>query len=130
MRTTTIRTMAPPGSRNTAGVAMPRPIIRPPVWGSPLAEGNNVTDFLGLVGSLAFVPWMEDGLCRQAANPDAWFPTTGQHNATTRTAMRVCRSCPVVETCLNYALERPDLQGIWGGTTNRERKAFHRKASA
>lgn len=108
---------------------MPRPIIRPPVWATPLAEGNDVTDFLGFIGTLHVEPWMEQGSCVSTNNPDAWFPGVGPRTWNTHAVIRVCRRCPVADACLRYAIERPDLQGIWGGTTHRERKSA-RKESA
>lgn len=38
----------------------------------------------------------------------------------------VCRSCPYQINCLGYALSNTDLQGIWGGTTEKERAAIRR----
>ena len=39
-------------------------------------------------------------------------------------AKKVCHGCPVKGSCLNYALENPDLTtgGVYGGTTDEERK--------
>ena len=42
-------------------------------------------------------------------------------------ARQVCRSCPVVEACLGYALETNQRAGIWGGSTEEERKTLRRK---
>jgi hypothetical protein len=44
-------------------------------------------------------------------------------------AKTVCSVCPVRRECLAFALEDPQLQGVWGGTTARERAAM-RRASA
>jgi WhiB family transcriptional regulator, redox-sensing transcriptional regulator len=69
-------------------------------------------------------PWAEQALCAQA-DPDAWFPGKGQH-AVAKTAMRICRACPVRVPCLDYALSGADTwggiaTGIWGGTTPHQR---------
>lgn len=40
----------------------------------------------------------------------------------TKYAKRLCAGCPAKSPCLQYAIERPDLFGIWGGTTQTERK--------
>jgi len=36
----------------------------------------------------------------------------------------ICRGCSVRVPCLQFALGDPDLVGIWGGTTERERRAM------
>jgi WhiB family redox-sensing transcriptional regulator len=69
--------------------------------------------------------WMESGLCRQT-DPDLFFPEQGSNM--TRRAKRVCRSCPVMDTCLDYALDFPGIDGVWGGTTQRERNGMIRRA--
>lgn len=37
-----------------------------------------------------------------------------------RKAKQICRTCPVKEPCLEFAMKH-DERGIWGGTTDRER---------
>ena len=34
----------------------------------------------------------------------------------------ICFGCVVQAECLNYAMQAPDLTGIWGGTSHRERR--------
>ena len=36
-------------------------------------------------------------------------------------AIAVCRKCPVSSHCLAYALAHRIVDGVWGGTTERER---------
>lgn len=43
-----------------------------------------------------------------------------------REAKLVCSECPYKMRCLEYALKNPDIQGIWGGTTEQERRKFRR----
>jgi WhiB family redox-sensing transcriptional regulator len=43
-----------------------------------------------------------------------------------REAKALCSSCPYKMRCLEYALSNPGEQGIWGGTTERDRQAFRR----
>lgn len=61
--------------------------------------------------------WMADGLCRQV-DMDMFFPEQG---GSTRDAKRVCLACPVQAECLAYALANPDLLGVWGSYSERER---------
>ena len=36
-------------------------------------------------------------------------------------AKRICRKCPVLTSCRDYALRAPEAYGIWGALTSRER---------
>jgi WhiB family transcriptional regulator, redox-sensing transcriptional regulator len=55
-----------------------------------------------------------------------WFPERGQPSAP---AKAVCGRCLVQRECLDYALADPDLMGVWGGTSQRDR-ARHRTVTA
>lgn len=37
-------------------------------------------------------------------------------------ARKICATCPVREACLDYALEHRIDHGVWGGTSERERR--------
>jgi WhiB family redox-sensing transcriptional regulator len=39
-------------------------------------------------------------------------------------ARRVCAACPVRQACLYYAITNRIVHGIWGGLTERERRAL------
>ncbi len=43
---------------------------------------------------------------------------------------QLCASCPVREQCLETALGDPDLVGLWGSTTQTERRAMRRPKAA
>lgn len=71
--------------------------------------------------------WRDAALCAQV-DLDLWFPDTG---GSTRDAKRVCFQCPVRLQCLEYAVERKEPWGVWGGLSQRERRhlrAERRKA--
>jgi WhiB family transcriptional regulator, redox-sensing transcriptional regulator len=70
--------------------------------------------------------WMSRGTCAQT-DPDAFFPEKG---GSTREAKKVCRSCPVRRECLEYALENDERFGIWGGVSERARRAVNRRLRA
>lgn len=55
-------------------------------------------------------------------DPDIFFPEWGDRLAALA-ARRVCRLCPVRSECLRDALDRPWAVGVWGGTTDADRKA-------
>ncbi len=67
-------------------------------------------------------PWAVFSACREA-DPSLFFATTRDDE---RTALVVCSSCSVREECLHFALETRERFGVWGGTTERERKSLLR----
>lgn len=71
----------------------------------------------------------ERGLCR-FADPEMWWPngTTGEEAEKITEAKRICGMCPVRVECLTYAVERRQYFGIWGGTTEEERKDRRRRS--
>jgi WhiB family redox-sensing transcriptional regulator len=62
--------------------------------------------------------WMEEGKCRKHL-PETFFPSDG---AGVSIAKRICAGCPVKAPCLEYALYHHINHGIWGGTSERERR--------
>lgn len=46
-----------------------------------------------------------------------------------REAKTICQSCPEQAPCLAWALETDQPYGIWGGTTERERKNLRRNSA-
>jgi WhiB family redox-sensing transcriptional regulator len=66
--------------------------------------------------------WASVAACRAEA-PDALFVRGAEQNR----AKQVCRSCPVRAECLAEALDNQIEWGVWGGMTERERRALLRK---
>ncbi len=62
--------------------------------------------------------WMAEGNCR-IHPPSVFFPSDG---VGVDRARRICASCPSIEPCLEYALEHRIDHGVWGGTSERERR--------
>lgn len=62
--------------------------------------------------------WRKQSLCRQVKNPDDFF-TPKQEGA----GKVACSFCPVQKNCLIWALMYKE-EGLWGGTTEDERKLF------
>jgi WhiB family redox-sensing transcriptional regulator len=57
-----------------------------------------------------------------------FFPGRGEP---AEPARRICASCPVRQPCLDYALSHGIVHGIWGGLTERDRRALRtRRAGA
>lgn len=74
--------------------------------------------------SIATTPvWVEDwaplGACRES-EPDALFV----QGAAQQKAKQICQGCPVIAECLADALDSGTEFGVWGGHTERERRAM------
>lgn len=67
-----------------------------------------------------------DAVCPQTDH-DGFFPERGISG---RQAKRVCNDvCPVRQECLDYALENDERWGIWGGTTEHERRKMKKESA-
>jgi WhiB family transcriptional regulator, redox-sensing transcriptional regulator len=62
--------------------------------------------------------WMAHGLC-QFEPPATFFPSDG---VGVEKAKKICAECPAKEPCLNYALENRIDHGVWGATSERQRR--------
>ena len=69
--------------------------------------------------------WRDNAACLHA-DPDLFFPdgTAGPALRQVDEAKRICRDCPVRTPCLAWALGQGSCVGIWGGTTEDERRAI------
>jgi WhiB family redox-sensing transcriptional regulator len=65
------------------------------------------------------MPWARDAACTKAP-PDTLF----LRGAAQRSARELCFNCPVRMACLVEALESETEFGVWGGMTERERRAL------
>ena len=63
-------------------------------------------------------PWAADGLCQEYREVD-WFP---QRGGSLEPAQAVCRRCLVRRECAEWAYARPDIVGVWGGTSAKARQ--------
>ncbi|MGV9256849.1 WhiB family transcriptional regulator [Streptomyces sp. NPDC003703] len=66
--------------------------------------------------------WGERAACR-TADPDELFVEGAAQNR----AKMVCTGCPVRTECLAHALDNRIEHGVWGGMTERERRALLRR---
>ncbi|WP_405759635.1 WhiB family transcriptional regulator [Streptomyces sp. NBC_00073] len=66
--------------------------------------------------------WGEGAVCR-TADPDELFVEGAAQNR----AKALCTGCPVRTECLAYALDHRIEHGIWGGMTERDRRALLRR---
>lgn len=70
--------------------------------------------------------WREDAACRDE-DTAIFFPS---NDAEAALAAAFCASCPVREQCLEFALETRQIDGIWGGLTEPERRRVRRRRLA
>ena len=77
------------------------------------------------------VNWREQAACL-GSQSDVFFPVgrgAGSRNWV-MAAKRICASCPVRPECLSYAVTTIQPDGVWGGTTPKERQKLRREAAA
>jgi len=65
------------------------------------------------------IAWVSKALCR-ATDPDELFV----RGAAQRKAAVICRHCPVMQECGADALDNKVEFGVWGGMTERQRRAL------
>jgi WhiB family redox-sensing transcriptional regulator len=67
--------------------------------------------------------WWRDAACR-SADPEIFFPVSsvGPGRDDVARAKEVCASCRVRRQCLQFAIATRQLHGVWGGTTEEERR--------
>lgn len=69
---------------------------------------------------------MAQGKCAHE-DPAVFFPNDG---VGVIRAQRICRSCPMLAHCLEYALTNKIDHGVWGGESERARRRLIRKRNA
>ncbi|MBV8349228.1 MAG: WhiB family transcriptional regulator [Mycolicibacterium sp.] len=67
----------------------------------------------------ARIAWVSQALCR-SSDPDELFV----RGAAQRKAAVICRHCPVIAACGADALDNRVEFGVWGGMTERQRRAL------
>jgi len=65
--------------------------------------------------------YVERAACRP--HPTKWWFSDGPESVE---AFLICTGCEVRSACLAFALDHPDLVGIWAATTPDERKQLRR----
>ena len=86
-----------------------------------------------------FPSFVQDGtpLCAET-DPELFFPVEPfdgarkvvEYYSSEPEAKAICGKCPYQLDCFSYALKSTDLQGIWGGTTAKDRAAIRRGRGA
>lgn len=77
--------------------------------------------------------WRDEAACKGKFG-QLFYPTYSgerearhQKRAREQQAKRICSRCPVVKECLDWALRNRELTGVWGCTTEVERRALFRE---
>ena len=78
------------------------------------------------------LPWMEKASCA-GLDPEIFF-RVGGHGAASMDiidkARAICSWCHVKAECLEYALADTSIEGVWAGTTTRERRRMRTERKA
>lgn len=77
------------------------------------------------------IDWRVDAACRDT-DPALFFPvgTTGPAVDQIASAKEVCCSCLCKDACLDFALSTNQDTGVWGGTSEEERRIIRRRLRA
>jgi len=73
--------------------------------------------------------WHADAACNGSDTPQqAFFPGQGTSSNATAAARRLCAGCLVRAECLDFALANQIEFGVWGGTSENQRRTLRRTA--
>lgn len=83
---------------------------------------------LPLLSAATEIGWQQHGLCRASDGaiffPPIHFEPKPEREAREAKAKAICAQCPVRAECLDWALTTREPYGVWGGYSERERKAL------
>lgn len=68
----------------------------------------------------ADLAWQDHAVC-QYTDPELFYPPEGR---TGTAARKICRTCPVQAECLAWAIRHSEIEGIWGGLNEDERRRY------
>ena len=79
--------------------------------------------------SAASTDWRHRAACADE-DPELFFPIgdTGPALLQVEQAKKVCHRCPVLDSCLQWGLETGQAHGVWGGTSEADRRSARRRA--
>jgi len=75
------------------------------------------------------IDWVDLAACKGPHQTTFYGPMAFERKAERRRrearAKAICATCPVEERCREEALGRGEIHGIWGGLTEKERRAVN-----
>ena len=69
--------------------------------------------------------WQEGAAC-YGLDPEVFFPTTEEEAGL---ALSYCGVCVVRDMCLSWAVQNGERYGVWGGTTEQQRRRLIRRVA-
>jgi WhiB family redox-sensing transcriptional regulator len=82
-----------------------------------------VLEEVTVMTALLTASWRKRAACR-GIDPEVFYPVSDEDG---EEAKAICAMCPVRQACLEHALAHREREGVWGGTTERERRRIHRQ---
>ena len=71
------------------------------------------------------LPRFEQAKCAQVEDKDLFFPDNRTQEAERLHQLKaICASCLHSKECLEYAIDKEILTGVWGGTSPQEREQY------
>jgi WhiB family redox-sensing transcriptional regulator len=73
--------------------------------------------------------WRAESACAESSGTKLFFPVgvTGAAEIQIHQAKAVCAQCPVKAQCLEFAITTNQEYGVWGGTSEEERRVLRRQ---
>jgi WhiB family transcriptional regulator, redox-sensing transcriptional regulator len=69
--------------------------------------------------------WQDRAACF-GIEPDVFFPVSEEEAGP---ALAFCTVCPIRRDCLAWALKNGERYGVWGGTTEQQRRRLQRRVA-
>jgi WhiB family redox-sensing transcriptional regulator len=69
--------------------------------------------------------WQDRAAC-YGIDPDVFFPASEEEAGP---ALTYCGGCSIKDTCLAWALKNRERYGVWGGTTEQQRRRIQRRVA-
>ena len=71
--------------------------------------------------------WVDKAFCKKnKVDTELFFPDRGRHNIPGLIAV-TCQRCEVRKECLAFAIRNEIRHGVWGGTSERQRRRLRRE---
>jgi WhiB family redox-sensing transcriptional regulator len=76
---------------------------------------------------MSVLGWQDRGACHDGVSWVLFYSADGERPAEREVreaaAKEMCAGCPVLDECLEYALDHPEKWGIWGQMNEDERES-------